>query len=97
MESQTFHTFDLINQTEIDSTKVPSTGGCLRCGGFLAPARYIDLLDDTGQLDFVGERCVQCGDVVDPIIRRNRARQQVFQAHGPHTSDKKTESIRRVA
>lgn len=45
---------------------------CIRCGGYMVPERYIDLLDDTGQLHFVGHRCVQCGEVVDPTILQNR-------------------------
>ena len=56
-------------------------GGCPRCGGFMVQERYIDLLDDTGQLEFTAERCVQCGEVVDQTIlanrRASRARVQV--------------------
>jgi hypothetical protein len=55
-------------------------GGCPRCGGFMVQERYIDLLDDTGQLEFTADRCVQCGEVVDQTIlanrRANRARVQ---------------------
>ncbi|WP_447979573.1 hypothetical protein [Candidatus Nitrospira bockiana] len=55
-------------------------GRCLRCGGFMVAERYIDLLDDTGQLEFTAHRCVQCGEVVDATILNNRvaslARQQ---------------------
>lgn len=31
-----------------------------------------DILDSTGLLDFQAQRCVQCGDLVDPTILRNR-------------------------
>ena len=47
-------------------------GGCPRCGGFMVQERYIDLLDDTGQLEFTADRCVQCGEVVDQTILANR-------------------------
>lgn len=36
--------------------------------------RLIDLLDDTGHLQFVARRCVQCGEIVDPVILSNRDR-----------------------
>lgn len=45
---------------------------CLRCGGLMVAERYIDLLDDTGQIEFTADRCIQCGEVVDPIILNNR-------------------------
>jgi hypothetical protein len=32
----------------------------------------IDLLDDTGGIDFQARRCVQCGEIVDPVISHNR-------------------------
>jgi len=35
-----------------------------------------DLLSSTGELDFVSCRCVQCGEVVDPVILQNRRQQQ---------------------
>jgi hypothetical protein len=45
---------------------------CLRCGGLMVPEQCFDLLSDSGHLDFLARRCVQCGDLVDPIILRNR-------------------------
>jgi hypothetical protein len=33
---------------------------------------FYDLLDDTGHLSFGGWRCVSCGNVLDPVIVRNR-------------------------
>jgi hypothetical protein len=32
----------------------------------------MDLLNSTGELEFAAKRCVQCGEVVDPVIQRNR-------------------------
>jgi len=32
----------------------------------------MDLLNSTGELEFAAKRCVQCGEVVDPVIERNR-------------------------
>jgi len=70
-------------------------GECIRCGGLLVPTRYMDLLD--GQLEFVAERCVQCGDVVDPVIRRNRTRQLNGYDHETKVRRQTSEIMRRVA
>lgn len=32
----------------------------------------MDLLNSTGKLEFAAKRCVQCGEVVDPVILMNR-------------------------
>lgn len=36
---------------------------CLRCGGLMVMEQLLDLQ---------ARRCVQCGEVVDPVILRNR-------------------------
>jgi hypothetical protein len=33
-----------------------------------------DLLDDTGHINFAAQRCVQCGELVDPVILMNRSK-----------------------
>jgi len=33
---------------------------------------YMDLQDDTGQIDMTGLRCTSCGEVVDAVILENR-------------------------
>ena len=48
---------------------------CPRCGGLMVPDRFIDLLDDTGILEFMAARCVSCGEVLDPVILQNRHHQ----------------------
>lgn len=63
---------------------VPSTV-CLRCGGLLVTEYCIDLLNGTG-LDCPASRCVQCGDVVDPVILRNRRMHSVPRI-GTHTAN----------
>ncbi|MEC4890957.1 MAG: hypothetical protein RI101_12955 [Nitrospira sp.] len=45
---------------------------CVRCGGFMVSDLCMDLLNSTGELAFAAKRCVQCGEVVDPVIVRNR-------------------------
>lgn len=34
---------------------------------------FEDVWDDTGALRFVGWRCVNCGEILDPVILVNRA------------------------
>jgi hypothetical protein len=36
----------------------------------------MDLLHSTGELELAAKRCVQCGEVVDPVIQRNRRLRQ---------------------
>jgi hypothetical protein len=33
---------------------------------------FEDLGDDTGALNFAGWRCVACGEILDPLIMKNR-------------------------
>lgn len=49
---------------------------CKRCGGLMVPDFCTDLLNGSGSLDCCTRRCVQCGDIVDPVIRLNRHLQQ---------------------
>ncbi len=45
---------------------------CNRCGGLLIREGLFDLFDDTGQMRRWARRCVQCGDIVDPLILKRR-------------------------
>lgn len=49
---------------------IHSTDCCPRCGGLMVAEWCQDLSDYTVQ------RCVQCGEIVDPVILRNRGAQQ---------------------
>lgn len=51
-------------------------GTCVRCGGLMVSEFCMDLLNSAGELEIETLRCVQCGDVVDPVIIQNRLRQQ---------------------
>ena len=42
----------------------------------------LDVLDNIGESEFAAKRCVLCGEVVDPVILRNRgARQEPMKVH----------------
>jgi ribosomal protein S27AE len=49
---------------------------CGRCGGLMVSGDCIDLLSSRGQPEFAAKRCVQCGEVIDPVIRHNRQLRQ---------------------
>lgn len=49
---------------------------CLRCGGFMVNEVSMDLMSSSGELDCATRRCVQCGDILDPVILRNRSIRQ---------------------
>ena len=55
---------------------VQQESSCLRCGGLMVRDFCTDLLNGASGLDSTTSRCVQCGDVVDPVIRWNRYLQQ---------------------
>jgi uncharacterized membrane protein len=52
--------------------EIESQSACLRCGGLMVNDVSMDLMNSTGELDCVTTRCVQCGDILDPVIWRHR-------------------------
>ena len=65
-----------IMRAHLSATQTHLTSSCHRCGGLMVREFCTDLLSSTGELDFISCRCVQCGEVVDPVILQNRKRQQ---------------------
>jgi hypothetical protein len=45
---------------------------CPRCHGLMISQFYEDLEDDTGRIHLSAWRCVNCGEVVDPVILKHR-------------------------
>jgi len=45
---------------------------CTRCQGLMVRERFVDFRDTTGRNDFAGWRCLNCGEVVDPIVLTHR-------------------------
>jgi hypothetical protein len=56
---------------------------CLRCEGLMIPDWYHDLLE-TGQSNFMGWHCMNCGAVVDPVIVANREHPPDVPKSRPH-------------
>ena len=48
---------------------------CSRCMGFMIVEGAFDSIVGVGHADFPVRRCVQCGEVVDPVILQNRRSQ----------------------
>ncbi|NOT95835.1 MAG: hypothetical protein HOP00_05955 [Nitrospira sp.] len=64
------------------SSVIQHQSTCSRCGGLMVGDYCMDLLNSTGELEFAAKRCVQCGEVVDPVILRNRGtRHKLTLAH----------------
>lgn len=64
------------SQNQGVSSGVQHESTCSRCGGLMVSDFCMDLLNSTGELEFAAKRCVQCGEVVDPVIQRNRRLRQ---------------------
>lgn len=58
------------------SSAAPQESTCARCGGLMMTEFYMDLLFCIGETEFAAQRCVQCGEVVDPVILSNRRTRQ---------------------
>ena len=57
-------------------SSAPQESTCARCGGLMMTEFYMDLLFCIGETEFAAQRCVQCGEVVDPVILSNRRTRQ---------------------
>ena len=64
----------LANHTVSPAAQHKST--CTRCGGIMVNDSYLELLNNVGELKFAAKRCVQCGEIVDPVILHNRQLRQ---------------------
>ena len=67
------------NEVRVDLPAFRQESECIRCGGLMVGDFCTDLLSGKGGLDCPTRRCVQCGDVVDPVIRWNRHLQHHLQ------------------
>jgi hypothetical protein len=57
---------------------------CPRCGGLMVEEPFIDMLDTN--VDFLGSRCLICGEIVDAGIRENRRRMRRERCRVPETN-----------
>lgn len=61
---------------QIVSRAAQHASTCTRCGGLMVQDSCLDVLGNIGESEFTAKRCVQCGEVVDPVILRNRGTRQ---------------------
>ena len=54
------------------SSAVQHRSTCPRCRGLMVQDFCQDVLGNMGESEFAAKRCVQCGEVIDPVILRNR-------------------------
>ncbi len=54
------------------SSAAPHESMCARCGGIMVTDFHMDLLFCIGETECAAQRCVQCGEIVDPVILSNR-------------------------
>ncbi len=45
---------------------------CTRCGGLLVSHWCMNVNYDAGGMEILTKRCLQCGEVIDPVILENR-------------------------
>ena len=67
-----FPTEDLKETNVAEWMELVSRARCRRCGGLMVSEQGFDLFSDSGHLDLPTQRCVQCGELVDPVILHNR-------------------------
>ena len=63
----------MLSQTTRSTTTKSTRQSCRRCGGYVSIEMCIDLDSDSGYSTFWAHRCIQCGDMVDEVILRNRS------------------------
>ena len=63
----------MISQTTGLSTKNSTPQNCRRCSGHVIREMCSDLDSDCGYSTFWAHRCIQCGDITDEVILRNRS------------------------
>jgi ribosomal protein S27AE len=61
---------EILSQSDFSAVLLQSI--CPRCGGFMVNEVSMDLWNSTSELECATKRCVQCGDILDPVILRNR-------------------------
>jgi hypothetical protein len=63
----------MLSQTTGLTTKKSTRQSCRRCSGHMVHDMCIDLDSDCGYSTFWAHRCIQCGDMIDEVILRNRS------------------------
>ena len=70
-DSRSRATRDDENTLALAQVQGPASG-CQRCGGILVNEHCIDVGEEGNGSGFWGMRCIQCGEIIDETILRNR-------------------------
>ena len=65
-------TLGLLHKEFIGHESVDKSTPCSRCKGLMVVEQGFDALTASGPANTPLRRCVQCGEVIDPVILRNR-------------------------
>ena len=63
----------MLSPTTRSTTTKSTRQSCRRCNGYVIHELCMDLHSDSGYSTFWAHRCIQCGDMVDEVILRNRS------------------------
>jgi RNase P subunit RPR2 len=58
--------------TPVDLKEIAKSDTCSRCGGFMVSHWCMNVNYDAGGMEILTQRCLQCGEVIDPVILENR-------------------------
>jgi uncharacterized Zn finger protein len=50
---------------------------CTRCQGCMAKDHFVNLMESAESMWIAGWRCLNCGNVIDPVIEQNRRGQRI--------------------
>lgn len=54
---------------------------CPKCQGMMVQDLLYDVFESTGHLPSEAWRCISCGNVIDPVVLRNRSKQGFEPVH----------------
>ncbi|MCI0426632.1 MAG: hypothetical protein L0Z46_01285 [Nitrospiraceae bacterium] len=53
---------------------------CTRCQGCMAKDYFMDLMESAESMWLAGWRCLNCGNVLDPVVEKNHRGQEMSAA-----------------
>ena len=60
------------NVSSVKTEQPKTSDKCTRCGGFMVSHWCMNVNYDAGGMEILTQRCLQCGEVIDPVILENR-------------------------
>ncbi|WNM56692.1 hypothetical protein [Candidatus Nitrospira allomarina] len=60
------------HKVENEIAHMMNQSSCDRCGGLLIKGYCLDVANPEGELWITTKHCIQCGNVIDPVILKNQ-------------------------